>query len=156
MTLLLVRHAESESRSGWSAPDVLRPLSNRGRRQAAGLVHLLGDEVAIARLVSSPSLRCIETLAPLAAILGLSLEISSALAEGAEPEDAVELSRTAAHAGPALVLCSHGELIPKLLEVLQTKDDVDLGRSPRCQKGSTWHLEGDHGRFVTAAYLPAP
>ena len=156
MTLLLVRHAEAESRTGWSAPDVLRPLSNRGRRQAAGLVHLLGDQVAIARLVSSPSLRCIETLAPLAAVLGCSLEISPALAEGAEPEDAVELSRTAAHAGPALVLCSHGDLIPKLLELLHASDGVDLGRSPRCQKGSTWRFEGDHGRFVTAAYLPPP
>jgi len=154
MTLLLVRHAEAESRSGWSAPDVLRPLSNRGRRQAAGLVHLLGDQVAIARLVSSPSLRCIETLAPLAAVLGLSLEIADALAEGAEPKDAVELGRTAAHAGPALVLCSHGDLIPKVLELLHTSDGIDLGRSPRCQKGSTWRLEGDPGRLRTATYLP--
>jgi len=156
VTLLLVRHAEAESRSGWSAPDVLRPLSPRGRRQAAGLVHLLGDRVAIGRLVSSPSLRCIETLAPLAAVLGCSLEIADALAEGAEPEAALELGRTAAGSGSALVLCSHGDLIPKLLEALQTSDDVDLGRSPRCQKGSTWRFQGDHGRSVTATYLPPP
>jgi 8-oxo-dGTP diphosphatase len=159
MTLLLVRHAEAESRSGWNAPDVLRPLSSRGRRQASGLVHLLGDRFPIGRLVSSPSLRCIETLSPLAAVLGLTLEVSSALAEGSEPEAAVKMARAGATPPgdeAALVLCSHGDLIPDLLEVLQASDDLDLGRSPRCQKGSTWAFEGKRRHFTTATYLPPP
>ncbi|MEO5679261.1 MAG: histidine phosphatase family protein, partial [Acidimicrobiales bacterium] len=82
MTLLLVRHAEAEPRSGWDGPDVLRPLSVKGRRQAGSLVQLLGDRVPVGRLVASPSLRCLETLSPLAATLGLTLEVSPALAEG--------------------------------------------------------------------------
>ncbi len=157
MTLLLVRHAEAESRSGWNAPDVLRPLSPRGRRQATGLVHLLGDRFPIGRLVSSPSLRCIETLSPLAAVLGLTLEVSSALAEGSEAEAAVKMARAGATLPwTALVLCSHGDLIPNLLEVIQASDDLDLGRSPRCQKGSTWAFEGKRRHFTTATYLPPP
>ncbi len=159
MTLLLVRHAEAESRSSWDAPDALRPLSSRGRRQATGLVQLLGDRHPVGRLVSSPSLRCIETLSPLAAVLGLTLEVSPALAEGSEPEAAVELARAGATLPgdeAALVLCSHGDLIPDLLDVLQASDDLDLGRSPRCQKGSTWAFEGKRGRFTTATYLPPP
>lgn len=159
MTLLLVRHAEAEPRSGWSGPDVLRPLSSRGRRQATGLVHLLGDPFPIGRLVTSPSLRCIETLSPLAAILGCTLAVSSGLAEGGDPEAAVELARSGATlpgTEAALVLCSHGDLIPDLLEILGVADDLDLGRSPRCQKGSTWIFEGKRGRFTTATYLPPP
>lgn len=159
MTLLLVRHAEAESQSGWHAPDVLRPLSSRGRRQASGLVHLLGDRFPVGRLVTSPSLRCIETLSPLAAVLGLTLEVSSALAEGSDPEGAVEIGRLGATppgAEPALVLCTHGDLILKLFEVLQSSDELELGRSPRCQKGSTWAFEGKRGRFTSAAYLPPP
>jgi len=159
MTLLLVRHAEAESRSGWNAPDVLRPLSSRGRRQASGLVHLLGDRFPIGRLVSSPSLRCIETLSPLAAVLGLTLEVSSALAEGSEAEAAVKMARAGATlpwTEAALVLCSHGDLIPDLLEVIQASDDLDLGRCPRCQKGSTWAFEGKRRHFTTATYLPPP
>ncbi len=159
MTLLLVRHAEARSRSGWSGPDELRPLSPKGRRQATGLVHVLGDRFAIGRLVSSPSLRCIETLSPLGATLGLTLEVSAALAEGTDPEEAVELARSGATlpgAEGALVLCSHGDLIPKVLEVLDAADGLDLGRSPRCQKGSTWVFEGKRRRFTTATYLPPP
>ena len=159
MTLLLVRHAEAQPRGDWSGPDELRPLSPKGRRQATGLVHVLGDRFPIGRLVSSPSLRCIETLSPLAAILGVTLEVSGALAEGIDPDDAVQLARTAATppgADDALVLCTHGDLIPKVLEVLEEADGVELGRSPRCQKGSTWVFEGKRGAFTTATYLPPP
>ena len=158
MTLLLVRHAEAVSRSAWDGPDVLRPLSAKGRRQASGLVQVLGDQFPMGRLVSSPSLRCVETLSPLAATLCLSLGVSSDLAEGAEAEAAVELGRSGATlpgGEKALVLCSHGDLIPKILEVLQA-DGLDLGPDPRCQKGSTWVLEGKRRRFATATYIPPP
>ncbi|CAA9232981.1 MAG: hypothetical protein AVDCRST_MAG76-1274 [uncultured Acidimicrobiales bacterium] len=159
MTLLVVRHAEAQGRSGWSGPDELRPLSPKGRRQATGLVHVLGDRFPIGRLVSSPSLRCIETLSPLAATLGLTLEVSSALAEGSQPEAAVQLGRAGATlpgVEEALVLCSHGDVIPKLLEVLDASDGLDLDRNPRCQKGSTWVFEGKRSRFTTATYIPPP
>lgn len=159
MTLLLVRHAEALSRSSWDEPDVLRPLSPKGRRQASGLVQVLGDRFAIDRLVSSPSLRCIETLSPLAATLGLTLEVSPVLAEGSDPEAAVELGRTGATlpgAEGAVVLCTHGDLMPKVLEVLEESDGLDLGHSPRCQKGSTWVFEAKRGRFTAATYIPPP
>jgi len=159
VTLLLVRHAEAESRSGWDGPDVLRPLSLRGRRQATGLVHVLGDRNVVSRLVSSPSLRCIETLSPMAATLGLALEVAGSLAEGTDPEAAVELARSGAAlpgTAGAVALCSHGDMIPAILEVLRAKDGIDLGQQPRCQKGSTWLLEGKRGRFTTATYIPPP
>ena len=159
MTLLLVRHAEAESRSSWGGPDVLRPLSTKGRRQASGLVHVLGDQFAVGRLVTSPSLRCIETLSPLAATIALTLEVSDSLSEGVDPEPAVELARsgaTLASSAGAVVLCSHGDLIPAVLDVLHTDDGVDLGSQPKCQKGSTWVLEGKRGRFTTATYVPPP
>ncbi len=159
MTLLLVRHAEAESRSSWDDPDVLRPLSAKGRRQASGLVHVLGDQFAVGRLVTSPSLRCIETLSPLAATLVLTLEVSGSLSEGVDPEPAVELARSGAtlpSSAGTLVLCSHGDLIPAVLDALHTDDGVDLGSQSRCQKGSTWVLEGKRGRFTTATYIPPP
>lgn len=159
MTLLLVRHAEAEPRSGWGGPDVLRPLSSRGRRQAGGLVHVLGDRFSIGRLVTSPSLRCIETLSPLAATFGVGLELSTDLGEGHDPDAAIGQARsTATSPGTegALVLCSHGDLIPKVLDVLQGSDGLDLGRSPRCQKGSTWVFESRLGRFTSATYISPP
>lgn len=159
MTLLLVRHAEAMARSGWSGPDELRPLSPRGRRQATGLVQVLGDRFAVGRLVSSPSLRCIETLSPLAAMMGLTLEVSPVLAEGSDPDPAIELSRSGARPPGderALVLCTHGDLVPKLLDGLEASDSVGLGSSPKWQKGSTWVFEGKRRRFVSATYIPPP
>jgi len=159
VTLLLVRHAEAESRSGWDGPDVLRPLSHKGRRQAGGLVHVLGDRFVLGRLVASPSLRCIETLSPTAAALCLDLEVAEALAEASDPEPAVELARSGAtlpSSAGALVLCSHGDVIPAILDLLKAADGVDLGPQPRCQKGSAWVLEGKRGRFTTATYIPPP
>jgi len=157
VTLLLVRHAEAESRSSWDGPDLLRPLSAKGRRQATGLVHVLGRQFVISRLVSSPSLRCIETLSPLAAALGLSLEVSESLAEGTDPEAAVEQARsgaTLAASSEAPVLCSHGDMIPAILEALSVEDGFEIGRQPRFQKGSTWVLDGKRGRFSSATYIP--
>jgi 8-oxo-dGTP diphosphatase len=122
-------------------------------------VQVLGDQFVVGRLVSSPSLRCIETLSPLAAMLGLSLEVSDSLAEGVDPEPSVELSRSGAtlpSSAGALVLCSHGDLIPAILDALHADDGVDLGHQPKCQKGSTWVLEGKRGRFSSATYVPPP
>jgi len=159
MTLLLVRHAEANPRSGWDGADVLRPLSAKGRRQATGLVHVLGDQFAIGRLESSPSLRCIETLSPLAATLGLTLDVAESLAEGVDPDPAVRQARSGAtlpSSAGALVLCSHGDMIPAILEALAVEDSIDLGPSTRCQKGSIWVLEGKRGRFSSATYIPPP
>ncbi len=159
MTLLIVRHAEADPRSSWKGPDALRPLSAKGRRQASGLVQVLGDQFAVGRLVSSPSLRCIETLSPLASTLCVTLEVTEALGAGIDPGPAVELARKGAtlpSSAGALVLCSHGDLIPAILDSLQADDGVDLGSQPRCQKGSTWVLEGKRGRFTAATYIPPP
>jgi len=159
VTLLLVRHVEAEARSGWAGPDTLRPPSPKGRRQASALVQVLGDRFVLSRLLSSPSLRCIETLSPMAAVLGLSIEVAESFAEGSRPEAATELARlgaTSPGGAGAVVLCSHGDTIPAILHVLQAADGLDLGHQPRCQKASTWVLEGKRGRFTTATYVPPP
>jgi 8-oxo-dGTP diphosphatase len=157
VTLLLVRHADAEPRGRWEGSELLRPLTRQGRAQASGLVHLLGDGHVIGRLASSPSLRCLETLLPLASVLELDLEVVPALQEGEDPGAAVELARDGAMAGAAaVVLCTHGDLVPAVLEVLEKEDGINLGSAPRWQKGSTWVLQGHDGRFSSATYLPPP
>lgn len=74
MRLLLVRHGESE----WNAAGRLQgqadpPLSKRGRSQAARVAARLSDE-AIDVIVSSDLQRAVDTAAPLATILGLTVE----------------------------------------------------------------------------------
>src|SRR4051794_39945165 len=82
MTVFLVRHADAKSRANWPHPDDTRPLSRKGLHQAEALVDRLVDR-PVRRVLSSPAVRCVETLAPLAGKLGLSVQQTESLLEGA-------------------------------------------------------------------------
>jgi 8-oxo-dGTP diphosphatase len=150
--LLVVRHADAGHRSEWDGPDRTRPLSARGWQQASGLVAGLG-ELAPTRLLASPYTRCVQTLEPLAEHLGLEVEPDARLAEGAGATGALELAEELCTA--TAVLCSHGDVIPDLLEQL-VRDGVRLRDDLRWQKASTWVLHRDSGKLAKGTYLPPP
>ncbi len=69
-TIYLVRHAKAGDRAGYDGDDTLRPLSGKGRRQAVAICERLSRlivKLPDALLLSSPYIRCIQTLEPLAA-----------------------------------------------------------------------------------------
>jgi 8-oxo-dGTP diphosphatase len=153
VTVYLVRHAKAGDRHVWDGEDVDRPLSGRGRIQSRGLLDVLAD-VQVNRLLSSPYVRCMETLIPLAAQRGLAIEPVEALAEGGGLDDAVALVRK--HAEHGAVLCTHGDIVPMLLFHYADRG-VDIGVSPQWPKGSTWALETDAtGEVFAARYLAPP
>jgi len=153
MHLYLVRHAKAGSRHDWDGPDDLRPLSKKGRRQADALVLALVDR-HVDRVLSSPYVRCVETVQPLADKLGVEVEIADALVEGTVTKDALALVRELASVDA--VLCSHGDVIPNILEALADQDGFGLPPDYPCQKGSTWELVGQDGRYMEAHYIPPP
>jgi phosphohistidine phosphatase SixA len=148
--VLLIRHAHAGSRRDAKGPDVARKLSARGLKQAQGLVETL-ESYAPQRIVSSPALRCVETVAPLAKALHLKVEEADILAEGSGLE-ALDLVRQVAN--EKIALCTHGDVIPEILVALADEDHLDLGPRPRQAKGSVWVLEAEQRRFVKASYLP--
>jgi len=154
MTVFLVRHADAKSRANWPGDDELRPLTKRGVSQAQSLAALLCEH-PIKRVLSSPSVRCIDTVAPLAAKLGRKVEPTTTLLEGADAVAAYELLRSAAKASGDSALCTHGDLVPELLR-LPARDGLVLDDSPRWPKGSTWAIHSDGKHFTTAVYLPPP
>jgi phosphohistidine phosphatase SixA len=109
--LHLVRHAAAGDRDSWSGDDRARPLDELGRRQAAGIVELLTGR-RLTRAVTSPYLRCIQTLEPLAQERRLPLEYRHELGDDASVSQARALVR---ELDGATVLCSHGDLIRELL-----------------------------------------
>lgn len=147
----LVRHGEAGDRHAWHDADELRPLTEEGRRQAEGLVVLLAH-AEIDRLVSSPYVRCVQTLEPLAAARGLKVETSPVLAEGAGGRGAVELLST----DEALVACSHGDVIEEALDLLAGAGVPLEGRSGETPKGATWALDVRDGAIVRGVLLPPP
>ena len=108
MTSVLLRHASAGDRDEWDGDDLSRPLDARGRRQAADLVALLRP-FEVTRVLSSPYLRCVATVEPLAAALGLEVEQDERLAEGAGPA-AFELLHE-----DGAVCCTHGDIVHEAL-----------------------------------------
>ena len=146
----LVRHAHAGSKAGWDGPDLARPLSETGWRQAAGLVARL-RHYPVHRILSSPADRCRQTVQPLASQLGLAVEATDLLGADASADGVLELL-----ADPAIrhaVLCTHGELIGQVFDKLLA-DGLDLPGRPRWPKGSTWVLDRRGGdRVAAASYL---
>jgi 8-oxo-dGTP diphosphatase len=140
MRVVLVRHGTAGDRAKWRDDDRVRPLDARGQRQAAALPQALSG-LTIRRILTSPYVRCVQTVEPLAAALGLDLEETAALAEGAVRADVLPLLSMAA-AGTAL--CTHGDVCHEL-----------LGRR-RTPKGSAWVLDVGARGVVPVRHIPAP
>jgi broad specificity phosphatase PhoE len=138
------------SRKDWTGDDRRRPLNAKGERQAAALVRRLKLWTP-GRILSSPYVRCLQTVQPLADDLGLKVEEAVELEEGM---GAAALAFVRSLAETSVALCTHGDVIPDVLVSLADEYRLDLGPAPRQAKGSTWVLEARKGAFVKATYLP--
>jgi 8-oxo-(d)GTP phosphatase len=139
-TVLLVRHASAGHRGDWTGDDRERPLDTRGQRQAEGLVELLGERRPT-RVVSSGSVRCRQTVEPLAVALGVDVEEAPELFEGSSASAVHDLVERLN--GELPVLCTHGDVLQGLV-------------GEEGEKGATWVLELEAGRVRQLEYLPPP
>ncbi len=151
MTVYLVRHAKAGSRKAWTGDDELRPLSKAGTAQARALAKRLAG-AGITRILSSPYVRCRQTVEPLAERIGVRIEPSDTLREGAPLADSLRLVEKVA--GENAVLCTHGDVLANLLMHFAHLG-VDL-ETDRIEKGSVWALEFADGEVRSATYLPPP
>jgi phosphohistidine phosphatase SixA len=123
--LLLVRHASAGDRARWDGDDGERPLDDRGRRQAAALPALL-ESYRIDAILSSPAVRCVQTVAPLAEARGLRIETRVELGEDRQMDAGAALVRSLG--GRDVVVCGHGGLEIAALD----------GQVPRWRKGAAF------------------
>lgn len=149
MSIYVVRHAKAGSRRKWQGPHDLRPLSNTGRRQAKAIAKWLAAE-PVTRVLSSPAIRCRETVEPLAERRGLEIELDDALMEGAPFDEAWRLVEKIAD--DDAVLCTHGDTMGGLLAYAR-RHGVEVD-DDRLEKGGTWVFDFDTGTIVAARYVP--
>jgi phosphohistidine phosphatase SixA len=151
MALYLVRHAKAGQRGRWDGPDHLRPLTKAGRAQAEALAAWLAN-YPVPQILSSPFVRCVQTVEALAAKLDLTIETVEFLSEAVPFEPALErLPSLPDHA----VLCTHGDLLPDLIEALVRRGTVIDGAMD-WRKGTTWVLTREDGVVVRAHAVPPP
>jgi phosphohistidine phosphatase SixA len=146
---ILVRHADVGGHPptddhGW-------PLTPLGRAQARRLPLRLGG-LPILRILASPSLRCQQTVTPLAREIGVDVESCAGLAPGAHPGDVWRLLRDPATENA--VLCADRETIMAMLSC-----GVDGGRRVEgvapMPTAAAWACYGDPGRPALLRFLGA-
>lgn len=99
------------------------------------------------RLASSPYVRCVQTLEPLAQALGQEVEPDAALAEGADPSRALTLLRDS-----GAVVCTHGDVIEAVLDALRGRG-LKVEGGDGMKKGAFWIVEVEKARV---RYVPPP
>lgn len=150
--LYFVRHAKAGSRSTWADDDRLRPLTPAGVAQSRALAERLRPLVARS-LVSSPYVRCVQTIEPLAQAVGAAVTTDERLAEASAFAPVLELLTTIPSGS---VLCSHGDLIPDTIDALVRRGCVVAGEAD-WRKASVWVLHRDTTGVITrAACWPPP
>jgi|EndMetStandDraft_8_1072994.scaffolds.fasta_scaffold203855_2 8-oxo-dGTP diphosphatase len=153
MSVYVVRHAKAGSRHDWVGDDSERPLTKAGRKQSDEIARQLAAE-PITGVWSSPATRCVQTVEPLARAHGLDVIREPRLAEGAPFEDVLALL---GEVPDGAVLCSHGDVIPELLDGLVRRGTHLVG-APEWRKGSVWTLDppDTRGAVATARADPPP
>ncbi len=151
-TFHIVRHAKAGSRSHWTGDDRRRPVSPKGAKQAERIVDQL-KKVAVTAVFSSPYLRCVQTVEPLAKARGLAVQESSDLAEGRGVTGLYTFFNNADL--DDVVLCTHGDLVWELVEDLTSRRVLPAFRE-QFEKGSTWVVEVEEGAPTAARYNAAP
>jgi 8-oxo-dGTP diphosphatase len=155
MRLTIVRHAFAGHTGDWKGRDLDRPLDARGRREALGLAAVIARH-RVARIVSSPAIRCTQTMQPLADVGAVPVETWSALG----PDGSASEIITGCFAHPAFddaVLCTHGEVMQPLLQLESVRVAARKGRLTKDRlltKATAWRLHlDDEGQVTKLVHL---
>ncbi len=136
--LVVLRHTKARPRKSWREDDRLRPLLAEGKQHAKRLVPLLAAFGAT-RLVTSSSVRCVQTLAPYSESSGWPLEETDALSEeGATPVGLVDIVDDLLQSKECSLLCTHRPVLPTVLDAL----GVQTGKLAPGELVVTHHRKG--------------
>lgn len=102
---------------------------------------------------SSPRLRCIQTVEPLAARFGLTVGIEPLLEEDTPFERVLPLLEAAPE---STVWSSHGDVIPDVMNALLRRGLQLTGSAGALKKGAMFVVHRENGAFVRAEYVDSP
>jgi broad specificity phosphatase PhoE len=156
-SLILIRHAHRDN----SRREIDNGLDEKGREQAKCIRRFFTERFSKEDLagglwlLSSPKIRCVETLQPLAKILDRSVDIHPELDEQSGKESAKAFSDRVAgflkewkeSRIPLTVACSHGDWLPLATQQL-------MGWPQMFKKGAWFEVEWDAGCGDLQWYIP--
>jgi 8-oxo-dGTP diphosphatase len=132
--VIILRHAKATPRSDWHGEKVVddgnRPLLPEGKKQAKEIIPLI-RAFGPKRVISSPWVRCFNTVQPYAKKYNLPIIERSQLSELGNkkgPKRTRNVMRDILEEGKAAVVCSHRPALPTILEALSKNASKELGR----------------------------
>jgi 8-oxo-(d)GTP phosphatase len=162
--VILLRHASAVAKKEWRqaghGDDLARPLSDRGRAQAAALAGLLGC-FAPARVISSAAERCLATVAPYAERTGVpvmaepSFTVDGTTSDHgddgwAETPAARWRITEAVTAARPVVICAHRQNLSWLLAQVCAAIGAPVPDGPPLHRGAFWALQVGGRRLASA------
>jgi 8-oxo-dGTP diphosphatase len=111
------------------------------------------ESFPIKAIYSSPYLRCLQTVEPLARAHRLAVKSSASLAEGHGLDGLNQFLSDTKLDGA--VLSTHGDIVWELVEDLVGRHVIRAGDGG-FEKGSTWIVQTSDGVIAKARYLAAP
>jgi 8-oxo-dGTP pyrophosphatase MutT (NUDIX family)/phosphohistidine phosphatase SixA len=115
--IIALRHAKAAPGDEFTGPDSARPLTQRGRSEAASIVPGLAAFGPTA-IRSSTAQRCIETVTPVALALGLSVKKKHGISQDAFEEGTSAIRDVVGkrvRKRVTAILCSHGPVLPEIV-----------------------------------------
>jgi 8-oxo-dGTP diphosphatase len=126
--LVLVRHAKAKPRSSWTKAEGDRPLAATGKRQAVAVQRLLQGWKP-QRVVTSPWVRCVATIAPYAKTSKAKVKLVEALTEHnheRSPKKTAAAVEALFDKQVPVALCTHRPALPTVLKQLGRHMGDDL------------------------------
>ncbi|GAB3517745.1 NUDIX hydrolase [Arthrobacter monumenti] len=131
--IILLRHAKAKPRSSWTLAEGDRTLVASGQRQAKAVGRLL-TAWGPNRALTSPWVRCVQTLKPYAKTAKLKIKQIDALTEAShkrQPKKARAVAEGVFEKRKPVIICTHRPVLPTLLEVFAPKmSDEDAAKLP--------------------------
>jgi 8-oxo-dGTP pyrophosphatase MutT (NUDIX family)/phosphohistidine phosphatase SixA len=141
--LIMLRHAKALARSEWQGGDEDRPLDNLGQIQAKRM-HAIYQVFNISEVHTSDAVRCYDTVIGMTKARGIEPIITSKLSEytfeknkDKSLEYAKELADQVRSNEGAILLCSHNPILPRMLEKVCKKSEVELPEN-KLKPGDAW------------------
>ncbi len=122
-TLIVLRHAFAGAKLADPVLEDARGLGALGHAAAEALTGSIVAHVTPSAIVSSPLRRCIETVEPLAADIGVGIDCSDALRAFRPVADITDLLLSLPDGA---VVCTHGEVITSLFGSLECEKGAFL------------------------------
>ena len=159
--LIMLRHAKALARSEWQSGDEDRPLDNLGQLQAKRM-HAIYQVFGISQIHTSDAVRCYDTVIGMTKPLAIEPVITSKLSEYTFEKNkdksldyAKELADLARSTGETILMCSHNPILPRALEQVSKKSDIDLPEN-KLKPGDAWVIYLGKKKVLQIDVIPAP